>query len=72
MIYDFTCFECCNKEWVAQSLVLNGCVGQGLTMIDAIKSLEENEIEWIDEAREYKIEIPKTKEQWYLTAKRGV
>jgi predicted RNase H-like HicB family nuclease len=33
--------------WVAESLVLKGCVGQGETMQEAMKELEINEGEWI-------------------------
>ena len=44
--------------WVAESLVLNGCVGQGETTEEAIKELELNEEAWLETAREYGIEIP--------------
>lgn len=44
--------------WVAKSLVLKGCVGQGDTVEEAIAELEDNELEWLDSAKKYNIPIP--------------
>lgn len=44
--------------WVAESKVLKGCVGQGETSDEAIKELEENELEWIETAKSVGIPIP--------------
>lgn len=46
--------------WVAESKLLKGCVGQGDTSEDAIRELEENEVEWIETAKECGIPIPPT------------
>ncbi len=44
--------------WVAESKALKGCVGQGETSEEAIKELEQNEIEWLETAAEMNIPIP--------------
>lgn len=44
--------------WVAESLDLKGCVGQGDTIDDAIHELEENETVWLETAKERGIQIP--------------
>ena len=44
--------------WIAESRDLNGCVGQGDTIEEAIRELENNEVEWLDAAKEYGIDIP--------------
>lgn len=44
--------------WIAKSLTLKGCVGQGDTDSQAIKELETNETEWLQTARELDIPIP--------------
>lgn len=44
--------------WGAESLVLKGCVGQGDTFEEAVKSIEENEKVWMETAKEYGFEIP--------------
>lgn len=44
--------------WAAESLSLNGCVGQGKNVDAAVRELEINEAVWIDAAREHGIEIP--------------
>ena len=46
--------------WVAKSLSLKGCVGQGDTVDDAISELAANEAAWLEEAREFGIAIPVT------------
>lgn len=44
--------------WVAKSLSLKGCIGQGDTKEAAILELERNETEWINTAAETGIPIP--------------
>ena len=44
--------------WIAESLTLKGCVGQGDTDSQAITELETNETEWLQTARELDIPIP--------------
>ena len=44
--------------FVAESLYLTGCIGQGDSLDEAISELEDNEIEWLEDADEYKLEIP--------------
>lgn len=44
--------------WVAKSILLKGCVGQGDSQSDAIKELEDNEMSWLDTAVEQGIPIP--------------
>lgn len=46
--------------WVAKSLALKGCVGQGDTPNDAINELAANEVAWLEEAKEFGIPIPKS------------
>ena len=44
--------------WVARSTCLNGCVGQGETVEEAISELETNEREWLVTAQAAGIPIP--------------
>ena len=44
--------------WVAESKSLKGCVGQGETSDEAIRELEQNELDWIETAKEVGILIP--------------
>lgn len=44
--------------WVAKSKVLNGCVGQGDSIEDAVEELQINEIAWIESAKEIGLSIP--------------
>lgn len=44
--------------WVAKSIYLKGCVGQGDDQSDAIAELEENEKAWIETAKEVGIPVP--------------
>ena len=44
--------------WVAESLYLKGCVGQGSEIKDAVSELELNEKEWIKTAKKLKMKIP--------------
>ena len=48
--------------WVAKSLSLKGCVGQGDTLDDAISELSINEEDWLEEAKEFGITIPNDSE----------
>lgn len=45
--------------WVAESMSLNGCVGQGETIDDAVLELENNEKEWLKTAKKTGLIIPK-------------
>ena len=47
-----------HRFWVAESKILKGCVGQGDDVSSAIQELEENEITWLDTAKEFRIPIP--------------
>lgn len=61
MKYPFSVFQMENEGhifWVAKSIYLSGCVGQGETQEEAINELTENEIAWIDTAKEMNIPIP--------------
>ena len=61
MRYPFTVFQMeCEDHvfWVAKSIQLKGCVGQGKTQNEAIKELEENESAWLDTAKQMDIPIP--------------
>lgn len=61
MLYEFKVYQMKVEDhifWVAESLSLKGCVGQGETSEEAIKELGENEKEWIDTAKEFGILIP--------------
>ena len=44
--------------WVAKSLCLKGCVGQGESVAEAVSELENNELEWMTTAKEFNIPIP--------------
>ena len=46
------------KVWVAESLSLKGCVGQGQTIEKAVAELEGNEDKWIETAKKLDMEIP--------------
>lgn len=55
MLYEFKVYQMKVENhifWVAESLSLKGCVGQGETSEDAIKELGENEKEWLDTAKD--------------------
>lgn len=61
MKYDFITYQMEVEEhrfWVAESKTLKGCVGQGDDVSSAIQELEENEIAWLDAAKEFGIPIP--------------
>lgn len=44
--------------WLAESDVLEGCVGEGTTATDAVAQLEITEEKWMSEANEYGVLIP--------------
>ena len=44
--------------WVAKSLALKGCVGQGDTRDKAVSELATNKEDWLEEAKEFGIPIP--------------
>ena len=44
--------------WVAKSVCLNGCIGQGDSADEAIRELEGNESMWLETAAEVGIDIP--------------
>ena len=44
--------------WVAESEALPGCVGQADYFEEAVKKLEENEIIWLETAKEASIQMP--------------
>lgn len=46
------------EVWVAESLSLNGCAGQGNTPEEAVMELESNEVEWLTTAQKMNIDIP--------------
>ena len=59
--YPFKVYQTENEGhvfWIAKSSYLKGCVGQGDTPQEAIAELEENEIAWLETAKEVGISIP--------------
>lgn len=56
--YTYTLQTKDGSVWVAESLSLNGCVGQGNTPEDAVNELEQNEVEWLTTAQKMNIDIP--------------
>ena len=61
MKYEFKVYQMQVDEhlfWIAKSIALKGCVGQGDTVQEAIAALETNESEWLITAEEYGIPIP--------------
>lgn len=61
MRYPFSVYQTKVEDhvfWIAESPLLNGCIGQGETADDAIKELELNEEAWLETAEEYGIAIP--------------
>lgn len=49
------------RFWIAESLSLKGCAGQGDTERAAIQELAGNEIVWLETAMEFDIAIPERK-----------
>ncbi len=61
MKYPFSVFQMENEGhvfWVAKSIYLKGCIGQGDTSDEAIRELDINEAEWLRTALEMGITIP--------------
>lgn len=61
MKYPFSVFQMESDGhvfWVAKSIYLKGCVGQGDTQDEAIRELSDNEIAWLKTAEEIGIPIP--------------
>lgn len=61
MKYPFRVFQMQAEQhtfWVAKSTQLNGCIGQGDSIDDAINELSENESVWLSTAKELGITIP--------------
>lgn len=61
MKYPFSVYQTKVEDhvfWVAESPLLNGCVGQGETADGALRELEINEQAWLETAEEYGITIP--------------
>lgn len=68
MIYGYEVEKMSNEKsgsefYIAMSKKLRGCVGQGITVAEAIAELEENEKVWLDTAIEYGIPIPAVPER---------
>lgn len=62
MRYEFEVYQMKVEDhlfWVAKSKSLKGCVGQGETSGEAIAELEQNEIDWLETAKQCGIPIPK-------------
>ena len=61
MIYPFSVLQMESEGhvfWVAKSTYLKGCIGQGDTQDEAIQELKENEVAWVETAKETGIPIP--------------
>ena len=61
MKYPFTVYKTSANNhtfWVAESLLLRGCVAQGETADEALNELAINEDVWLNTAVEYGIKIP--------------
>lgn len=61
MKYGYSVFQQEVEEhlfWIAKSNTLKGCVGQGDTLEEAVAELSENEVEWLETAKELEIPIP--------------
>ena len=59
--YPFKVYKAENEGhifWVAKSIHLKGCVGQGESPDEAIAELAENEVAWLETAEEVGIPIP--------------
>ncbi len=59
--YPFNVFQTENDGhvfWVAKSILLKGCVGQGDNPNEAVSELEENEKAWLETAKDEGIPIP--------------
>jgi len=61
LLYPFQVYQSMVEQhvfWVAKSMSLKGCVGQGETPQEAISELEANEQDWITTAKEVGIPVP--------------
>lgn len=61
MKYEFEVYQMKVEDhlfWVAKSKILEGCVGQGETTVEAVNELEGNEFEWLETAKQCGIPIP--------------
>ena len=61
MMYPFSVVltkEGLDSFWVAKSSCLKGCIGVGASPDEAIKELEQNEVAWLETAKEVGIAIP--------------
>ena len=61
MNYEFEVYQMkveAHLFWVAKSKALKGCVGQGETASEAIAELEQNEVDWLETAKQCGIPIP--------------
>lgn len=61
MIYPYMVYKVVNGEeeyWVAKSTSLKGCIGQGISTKEAETELEENEIAWLETAKELNMTVP--------------
>lgn len=68
MKYPYFTYQLETKDgylWAAESLSLNGCVGQGETIEAAVRELADNELIWIDAAKEHGVNIPEEHVQAY-------
>lgn len=68
MIYGYEVEKMCNEKsgtefYIAMSKSLRGCVGQGITVAEAISELEENELVWLETAKKFGIPIPAVPER---------
>lgn len=62
MKYGFKVSQMTNEGktfWIVESTELKGCVAQGDTIEEALKDFEQNEVAWLEAAKEYGIPIPK-------------
>lgn len=44
--------------WVAESEILKGCMGKGISLLDAVDALRESELRWLKAAKKYNVGIP--------------
>ena len=61
MIYPYSVYPVRTKsgeQWIAESDILKGCVGQGSDHRAATRELERNEMFWLQTAKEMMVEIP--------------
>lgn len=61
MKYPFNLFQLQVEQhlfWVAKSTQLNGCIGQGDSVEDAINELAKNEEAWLETAKQTGLTIP--------------